>query len=57
MTFKDLKLTEHQALYLTSVVVPRWVNANSKNAAHIWFELFLEHLDKMGYTIVKKDLK
>lgn len=55
--FEIIKLTDRQAQYLTSVVVPRWVRNNERHAAHIWFEVFLEQLETLGYTIVKKDVR
>lgn len=52
--FKDFKLSTYQQMYLVSVVVPRYVRETGKPAAQIWFEVFIEELDRMGYTLTKK---
>lgn len=50
VTFTDLKLSEYEQSYLTSVAIPRYVR-DGQSAAEAWLGLLLEELQRAGFTI------
>lgn len=55
MDFKDFKLSIPDQLYLGSVAVPRYVRNTGETPCQIWFEVFIEHVERLGFKVVKVD--
>jgi len=54
VTFTDLKLSEYEQSYLTSVAIPRYVR-EGHSAAEAWLGLLLEELQRSGFVISRKE--
>lgn len=48
--FRDLKLTDYEQHYLSSVAIQRYIR-DGHTAAEAWLGLLLEELQRAGYTI------
>jgi hypothetical protein len=51
--FEDFKLSEYEKRRLVTEAVPRYVRDTGKEAVQIWFELFLEYMERLGYKVEK----
>lgn len=54
LQFEELKVPKSLEQYLVSMAVPRWVANSGYSSMQIWFDLFVEHMDQLGYTVVSK---
>jgi hypothetical protein len=53
LKFKDFKLSEFDQNYLLSIAVPRYILKDSGTPVQVWFEVFIDYCNKIGYKVIK----
>ncbi len=54
-TYDDFKLNSSQEQYLFGCAVRALRNQQKENITQAWFDAFLEHIEQIGYRIVRRD--